>query len=169
MPRNPNKTRCQIPGCRAWAMRDHTRCRAHRDAELGPRGAGAPPGNLNALKHGRYSYPFSRSDLESLAAALIERPGDLFSHLDLAIQSIQARTGDPLMTLIALRALIRQLTRVIAARLFIPELQALLQSLPPPWRLKVMAVIVKAVSGHSPERRLLFIRNVRKQLPEQNN
>jgi hypothetical protein len=150
-------------------MRDHTHCRAHRDAELGPRGAGAPPGNLNALKHGRYSHPFSRSDLESLAAALIERPSDLFSHLDLAIQSIQARTGDPLMTLIALRVFIPQLTRVIAARLFIPELQALLQSLPPPRCLKVMAVIVKAVSGYSPERRLLFVRNVRKQLPEQNN
>jgi hypothetical protein len=150
-------------------MRDHTRCRAHRDAELGPRGVGAPFGNLNALKHGRYSHPFSSSDLESLATALVERSGDLSSHLHLAIQSIQARTDDPMMTLVALRALISQLTRVVAAWLFIAEFQALLQALPPPRRLKLMAVIVKAVSGRSPERRLLFIRNVRKQLPEQDN
>jgi hypothetical protein len=50
MPRNPNKGRCQIPRCKAWAMRDHTHCRSHRDLELGPRGAGAPKGNFNALK-----------------------------------------------------------------------------------------------------------------------
>ena len=49
MPRNPSKRRCQVPGCRNWAMRANTRCRPHRDRELGPRGAGAPAGNLNAL------------------------------------------------------------------------------------------------------------------------
>jgi hypothetical protein len=31
MPRNPHKTRCQVPGRRNWAMRGHTHCRSHRD------------------------------------------------------------------------------------------------------------------------------------------
>jgi hypothetical protein len=65
MPRNPNKTHCQAPGCKAVlrtaAIRGHTHCRSHRDAELGPRGAGAPPGNLNALKTGQDAHPLSRS------------------------------------------------------------------------------------------------------------
>jgi hypothetical protein len=56
-------------------MRDHIRCRSHRgsssvevrrDAEPGSRSVGAPDGNLNALKHGRYSNPLSESDLERL-------------------------------------------------------------------------------------------------------
>ena len=42
MPRNPDKRRCTLPGCNAWAMRGQNRCRQHRDAELGPRAAGAP-------------------------------------------------------------------------------------------------------------------------------
>jgi hypothetical protein len=50
MPGNLHKTRCQIPGCRNWAMCGHTHYRPRRDSELGPRGASAPHDNLNALR-----------------------------------------------------------------------------------------------------------------------
>ena len=29
MPRNPDKQRCGIPGCKAWAMRNHGYCTSH--------------------------------------------------------------------------------------------------------------------------------------------
>ncbi|MGQ9626966.1 MAG: hypothetical protein ACUVV0_08710 [Anaerolineae bacterium] len=31
MSKKPEKRKCNYPGCRAWAMHDHERCRAHRD------------------------------------------------------------------------------------------------------------------------------------------
>ena len=64
MPRNPNKKRCQIPNCRSWAMHEHSHCRAHLDHQLGPRGAGPPKGNVNALKSGRYAKPLSSAEPE---------------------------------------------------------------------------------------------------------
>jgi hypothetical protein len=38
MPRNPNKTPCSVPGCRAWAIRgsDPPRCSPHRHATVRP-------------------------------------------------------------------------------------------------------------------------------------
>jgi hypothetical protein len=39
MPRNSQRTRCQVPGCRNWAMRGHSHCHPHHDSELGPHGA----------------------------------------------------------------------------------------------------------------------------------
>jgi hypothetical protein len=128
MPRNPDKTRCAIPGCRNWAMRDRARCRAHRDAELGPRGAGAPPGNLNALRHGVYARPLPAPDFERLVAEVIEQPDDLPLRIALAIRAIQARTGDLFLTLIALRTLLSHLTNRVAGHLFSAELQAALRA-----------------------------------------
>ena len=61
MPRNPHKTRCQTPNCRSWAMRGRTHCRTHSDRELGPRNAGAPQSNLNALKDGQHAHPLPSS------------------------------------------------------------------------------------------------------------
>jgi hypothetical protein len=43
MPRNPHKTRFQMPSCRNWATRGHTHCRHQLVPETGLRGAGAPP------------------------------------------------------------------------------------------------------------------------------
>ena len=64
MPKNPNKARCQHPGCRAWAVRDSSPplCAAH-----GGRKGGAPPGNQNALTHGFYAStltPYELADLD---------------------------------------------------------------------------------------------------------
>jgi hypothetical protein len=169
MPRNPDKTHCQVPGCRSWAMRGHTRCRAHRDAELGPRGAGAPHGNLNALKHGRHAHPLPPPDLEHLARHLVEQPADLPFQIGLAVQSLQARTADPLMALVALRRLLSQLIPIVATRLFAAELQALLRDLPPAWHARLRALIHQSVPRDSPEGKLLLLRNLKKQLLEQDN
>ena len=96
MPRNPNKTPCSVPGCRAWAIRgsDPPTCSPHRhttaysepapecqagpvegpaegQAEPGQPGVGAPPGNQNRLVHGFYAtvlQPKDRDDLVAYAA-----------------------------------------------------------------------------------------------------
>jgi len=169
MPRNPDKVRCAVPGCRNWAMRGHARCRAHRDAELGPRGAGAPPGNLNALQHGAYARPLPAPDFERLVAAVIEQPDDLPLHIGLAVRSIQARTGDLFLSLVALRTLLSHLADRVADRLFSAELQAALRSLPLPARDCVQATIEQYAARRCPEERLLLLRKIKKQreqLPE---
>jgi len=162
MSRNPHKTHCHVPTCRAWAMRGHTYCRAHRDPELGPRPAGAPCGNLNALRHGHFSHPLPPPDLEHLASLLVEQPADLPLQLGLAAQSVQARTDDLFLALIALRRLIVQLTLIVATRLCASELQDLLQNLPPPLRARAQAVIYQSVPRDSPERKVLLIRKLKK-------
>ncbi len=162
MPRNPDKRRCEVPGCRAWAMRGHTRCRAHRDAELGPRGAGAPPGNLNALKHGRYSHPLPPPDLERLADRLVQRPQDLPYRVGLAARAVQDRADDPLMALVALRRLLTQLIPLVAARLFALELRAFFQHLPARLRAPTLDLIRRSVPRDSPEERLLLLRKLEK-------
>jgi hypothetical protein len=150
-------------------MRGHGRCRAHRDDELGPRGAGAPSHNLNALKHGRHSRPLSQPDLERLADQILEAPGDLPYRLGLAAQSLQVRTPDPLATLLALRRLLSQLANLVAGRLVAAELRAVLDALPPELRGRTAARIAGSAPRRSPVETLFFLRRVRKQLPEQND
>lgn len=72
--RNPNKTRCtgvtaSGSPCRNYAMPDSSRCRSHRDRELGPRAVGAPKGNRNAVTHGFYSQYLTQDDLLAMATA----------------------------------------------------------------------------------------------------
>ena len=169
MPRNPNKTHCTYPGCRNWAMRGHTLCRAHRDAELGPRGAGAPAGNLNALKHGRHAHPLPPPDLENLALCTVEQPAEFPLQLGRVAQSIQARTGDPFAVLVALHRLLSQLLPLVATRLFESELHALSQQLPPPLCARIQTLIHHTIPHDRPARKLLLLRTLKKQLPEQDN
>lgn len=90
MPRNPNKTPCSIPGCRAWAIRnpspdgrDPPLCSPHRHSKVHPEPVlskaegpspltiGAPPANQNHLVHGFYSTvlrPEESADLVAYAA-----------------------------------------------------------------------------------------------------
>ncbi len=131
MPRNPLKTHCQVPGCGNWAMRGHTHCRSHRDSELGPRGAGAPRGNLNALRTGRHTHPLTSDDLDQLTHSILRTPHHLPRHLDLTTRSIHQRCQDPVKTLLALQSLIPSLLSRVADGLFIAELHALLEKLPP--------------------------------------
>ena len=167
MPRNPHKKPCQVPGCNAWAMRDHDLCRAHRDDELGPRGAGAPSGNLNALKHGRHSHPLPQPDLERLVGHVLDAPADLPYHVGLAARSLQARVGDPVGTLVALRRLLSQLADLLARRLLSAELRSLLDALPPEAVDRVCRAFAKAAPRRDPVETLRFVRALRKQLLEE--
>ena len=170
MPLNPNKKRCAVSGCNAWAMRGHTHCRAHRDAEpgsrrqrgAGARGAGAPPNNLNALRHGRYSHPLPDLDLQRLAAGIVEQPDDLPYRVGLAVQSIHARAGDPALTLVATSRLLSQLASQVAAALFDRRLQAYLCDLPAPLRERVRSTFERLAAVHSPVERLLLLKKIKK-------
>ena len=181
MPRNPDKARCIVPGCRNWAMRGHDRCRPHRDAERGPRGAGAPLANLNALRTGEHSQPLSLPERKQLIAAIMADPDALPLHLARAVGSIHSRTGDPFLTLVVLRRLLSQLTPLLAGCLFRIELRAYLRAvsrrIPPadefqdtgggqgaasvhPLLRDLQAVIERKTARQAPEERLLLLRKI---------
>ena len=75
MPKNPNKRKCEIVGCKAWATRGSKLCAAHS----GRAGGGAPAGNTNRLKHGLYSYHYTDEEL----AILLSPPDDLTDEIAL--------------------------------------------------------------------------------------
>jgi hypothetical protein len=160
MPRNRNKKPCQVPGCRAWAMRGHTRCRSHHDPELAPRGGGAPQGNLNALKTGDGAHPLPVPDLHLLAGQVVRQPDQLPDLLDLVARSIHSRTGDPLKTLVALRSVLADLIPQVAVALFKAEFNALLGRLPPSQQGSVLHAVRKQVERIAPETTLLRLRTL---------
>jgi hypothetical protein len=160
MARNPNKARCQVPGCRNWAMRGHTHCRSHRDAELGPRGAGAPAANLNALKTGQHAHPFDPASPDHLTRQLASDPQQLPAYLERAIASIHARTGHPLQTLIATRAALAQLLPLVAQNLFAAGLQDLLRHIPPQRRAGLQAVLARNALPLSPKNKLRLLQHM---------
>ncbi len=166
MPRNNYKTRCQVPGCHAWAMRRHTHCRSHRDTELGPRGAGAPLGNLNALKHGRYSQLLPRAALKHLAHQIHAAPDDLPRHVGVIAQTIHEQFHDPLVILLILQRVLAQLAPLVAHHLCADELDALTQHLPPAVQATVRAIIDDRTSRLRPEEKLFLLRKI---VPVQNN
>ena len=69
MPRNPNKTPCSVPDCRAWAIRgsDPPRCAPHT-----PGRTGVPLGNRNSLTHGFYASTLHPDDLAGLDEGAID-------------------------------------------------------------------------------------------------
>ncbi len=83
MPRNPHKTRCQQPDCRAWALRgsDPPRCSAHSGR------TGAPAGNQNRLVHGFYASTLQPDELAALAA----HAGDTTLDAEIAITRVALR------------------------------------------------------------------------------
>lgn len=162
MPRNPDKTRCQIPGCRNWAMRGHSHCRSHRDSQLGPRGAGAPPGNLSALRTGHDAHPLSPSDLDRLAHAIIRTPDQLPHHLHPLVQSIHRRSGDPVKTLLALQALLPALLSRVAEGLFTSGFHAYLEQLPPDRRSPIEIAIWRLALQISPLDKLKLLRQLQR-------
>lgn len=83
MPRNPNKRRCTVSGCKAWAMRgsDPPRCSPHSGK------VGAPLGNQNRRIHGFYAtavHPEELGDLDT-------RAGDSTLKAEIAITRIALR------------------------------------------------------------------------------
>lgn len=91
--KNPNKRRCAKPGCRAWAMRGATYCRAHRP-DLPPtrRKRNGREGPLE----GFYGELFTQEELLDLAGAAA-RPSltDEISMLKVLIRRVVAREEDP--------------------------------------------------------------------------
>ena len=160
MPRNHTKTRCQVPNCRSWAMRGHTHCRAHRDAELGPRGAGAPPRNLNTLKTGDHLQPLPLPELLDLAHQIVLQPDETPYHLGRAAQSFHQRTRDPIKTIIALRGLLTKLAPAVSEELFALELETLLRRLTPQRRHRVQVTIWKQSLHLHPAAKLLLLRTI---------
>jgi hypothetical protein len=139
-------------------MRGHARCRAHRVDELGPGGAGAPLGNLNALQTGRHAHPLHGDELSAASCALLDPAGDLSTHVADLTRSIASRTEDPFLVLVALRAAVSQLVEATAARIFECELAEALAPLPEPLRDRHHARICALVAALRPEQRLFMLR-----------
>ncbi len=159
MPRNPNKTHCTIPDCHNWAMRGHTRCRAHRVAEFGPGSVGAPAGNLNALKTGRRAHPLAGDELSAASDALLDRADDLPARMASLTRLIMSRTEEPFLVLVALRVMFSQLIEACAERIFQRELADALAPLPVPVRDLQYARICALAAVLDPEQRLWMLRD----------
>jgi hypothetical protein len=84
MPRNPNKTPCNVPGCKAWAIRgsDPPLCSPHSRGTVG-----APPGNQNRRTHGFYANVLRRDELADLVACA----GDTTLDAEIAITRVALR------------------------------------------------------------------------------
>lgn len=158
MPRNRDKAPCQIPACRNWAMRGHAHCRSHRDRELGPRGGGAPPGNLNALKTGDHTHPLPLSELRPLADQLVRHPDQLPDLLDPIVRSIHSRIRDPYKALVALQTTLTDFRQQVAAALFKTEVDALLRRLPSSQRDRLLRTLKEQTGPWLSEATILSVR-----------
>jgi hypothetical protein len=162
VPHNPNKTPCAAPNCHNWAMHGQAYCRSHRNAELGAGGAGAPDGNLNALKTGRRAHPLPGDQLAAASNAILERPGELPERMAELTRLILSRVDDPILILVALRSLFAQLVEACAARAFERELDLALDGLPAHLRLLYRAQIDALSLQHDAEQRLWMLRDTQR-------
>jgi len=147
-------------------MREQSHCRSHLDPHLGPRYAGPPKGNFNALKSGRYANPLSSAELTGLAHQLADEPDSLPHHLEFVVQSIHGRSTSSLHSLILLARLLNQLLPYLADIEYTAELEAFMQSLPPEKRPGIQTQIWKYALPLNPLQRPLLIRAIAKRFPE---
>jgi hypothetical protein len=145
-------------------MRGDVHCRAHRDAELGPRGGGAPTGNLNALKTGEDAHPLGRSAINRFALLIMTDPDCLPDLLADLARDIQARTEDIDQTLAALSAILRYLVPSVADARFSAELDALLLQVPPEMRPKLQVTVWKHALRYPPHQKVALLRGVAAQV-----
>jgi hypothetical protein len=155
-----------MPGCRAWAMRDHVHCRSHRDRELGPRNAGAPYGNLNAAKHGRYTKRQSADKLRRMAHEIAQDPEHLPRYINKTVRELHALSPCPTITLLFLRKMLAPLVQVLAEALFTAELDAFLEELAPHNRPSVKSHLWKSSIKLPPVERLMMLRQVLEEISE---
>ena len=160
MPRNPNKKKCQIPGCRNWAMRGHNHCRPHLDQFLGPRGAGAPENNVNAVKTAKNAAPFSTPQINQIALQITQNPDQIKQTLHDAIDSILRRTDDPFKILLLFQLLLVQLIPQVADNIFVDEIDAFLPRLPPEIRTTFLTNAWQGALSKDPATRLKLIRGL---------
>ena len=163
MPRNPDKKQCARPNCHSFAMHRRHLCRSHLDPELGPRGAGAPKGNLNALKKGTPSR-FNPGEIKELAQQIIDDPHHFHRRLLQYLEQAGRPPDDPLKSLIVLRALSEALIPVVAENLFTIEANELIQRFPDSARSSVQILIWQGFLNLPPLQRLFEFRKMRDQI-----
>jgi hypothetical protein len=168
MPRNPDKKQCSKPNCHSFAMRGRDLCRSHLDPVLGPRGAGAPKGNLNALgadslKNATASR-FNQVELKNLAQQIIDDPHHYHSLLLEYLEQVGLPPADPLKSLIVLRAMIETLLPFIGEDLFTIEANEFIQRFPDHARPTVQLLIWQGYVHLPPLQRLLEFRKMRDQI-----
>ena len=144
-------------------MRGCDKCRSHLDRELGPRGAGAPRGNLNAFKTGDYINPIGPVQLQRLADQIARDPASyrdvIMGHIDDLYLRIGYRSSATRVfgTLIALNKTVEELIPCLANALFIQELENMAQRCPPENRAAYIHDIWSLLAPYSPEQRLLAL------------
>ena len=154
MPRNPNKKRCIITGCRNWAMRGKDLCRSHRDHVLGSR----PPGSVDENPPGgSLTQPFTQAQLTDLALAIAESPSELPDHLHTVILSLQQRFSNSLNTIHALTKTLEQLAPLLAGHLFEKILDHCIQQYQPQHREAKRNLILRTTRSWDSYRRLFFV------------
>ncbi len=167
MPRNPDKKPCTHPNCRSFAMRGRRLCRSHLDPVLGPRGAGAPKGNLNSLKGGSAPH-FDPDELKDLAQRLIDDPHHYHRHLLHYLEQVGRPPADPVKSLVILRSMIEALIPIAAENLFTSETDELLQRFPAFTRPSIQVLIWRGFLPLPPLLRLIEFRKMREQLLSNN-
>jgi hypothetical protein len=160
MPRNPDKKQCSKLNCRSYAMRGRDLCRSHLDPVLGPRGAGAPRGNLNSLKNASTSR-FNPGELKDLSQRIIDDPHHYHRHLLKYLEHAARPPADPLKSLIVLRSMIETLLPFVAENLFTIEANELIQKFPDSARPSVQLLIWQGYLSLPPIQRLLEFRKMR--------
>jgi hypothetical protein len=158
-------------------MRGRAHCRPHLDHELGPRGAGAPRGNLNAFKTGANINPLSKAHIQRLAHSLAQDPDYFRDTLVDLVDELSLRIGDgsrarfrhaspdimppSLKAVLALQAVLRELVHFLAQDLYTAELDDMLKEFPPAKRADIRARVWLAALPASPLDRFLTIRRHR--------
>ena len=156
-------------------MRGRSHCRSHLDHILGSRGAGAPGGNLNALKSGAHAHPLSERYLMDLAHELVLNPNRLKPVLTQIINQLYRRAGPTpseiraLKTLVTLQIVLKSLTSHFANDLFVIGLEEITSGLPPSTRAEHTSQLWKAALPQHPIDRLLQLRQALEMYQEKNN
>ena len=155
-----------LPGSANAVPANH--CRSHMDHILGPHRAGAPKGNLNAVKTGRFAQPAWRTQF-SQAESAQPNPHQAAEILSGHITRIQDRTGDAYLTLLLLARLTEQLLPLVADHRFHLELSRFLNSLPPASRPSMEKTVWKYAAPYNPFDRLTLLRGIINGIPPDNN
>jgi hypothetical protein len=147
-------------------MRDSIWCRPHRDHELGPRGAGAPLGNLNAWKHHHHVAPNTLKLIQRAAYDLYENPDKLQEHISKFVEFFyNFRDSDELphtlMVVACLKVVLEVLVDAYADVCFQAEMDEILSFLAPHDRAAARQRLWEIAVLHSPLNRVSQLRKAK--------
>jgi len=147
-------------------MRDSILCRSHRDHELGPRGAGAPYGNLNAWKHHQHVSPDTARLIRRIAYDLYQHPEKLQDHIAHLVDyfynhGLSEDVPRTLKAIACLNIVFELLEDTHADVCFHAEMDEILSHLPPDRRPGVQRRLWEIALKHGPFNRVLQIRKAR--------